>query len=319
QIDVDRNGLVSYQEFIPVCFQVLVERFKDEVVVSDILNNQDGLQGLLLRHFQAADSQGSGLLSQSSIKAILKELSFQVLGLTTLQMITLLSQAPTSPDGLVSYIQFVPMAAAMIYSMYDVDNMKLRLQAIKEASAAGGMRELSQLDIEGLRELLEGAFQTVDPQGNGQLSLPQVMEVLSSLGTLAPDHMQLTDLHMRAMFAAIDADESGTVDWFELVNFICDAIEHMEREAYIEQAEVRRLRDVEQSLMGTVDGLQGDLDDLQTTHQRLQQQQQLAAASTSRKREAPAANKSRVAKQGATHNSVAKRASAARLAWGEIT
>ncbi|KAJ9511030.1 hypothetical protein QJQ45_002874 [Haematococcus lacustris] len=54
QIDVDRNGLVSYQEFIPVCFQVLVERFKDEVVVSDILNNQDGLQGLLLRHFQVS-------------------------------------------------------------------------------------------------------------------------------------------------------------------------------------------------------------------------------------------------------------------------
>ncbi|KAJ9509920.1 hypothetical protein QJQ45_011478 [Haematococcus lacustris] len=49
-----------------------------------------------------------------------------------------------------------------------------------------------------------------------------------------------------------------------------------------------------------------------------QQQQQLAAASTSRKREAPAANKSRAAKQGATHNSVAKRARAARLACGEI-
>ncbi|KAJ9505599.1 hypothetical protein QJQ45_029296 [Haematococcus lacustris] len=77
-------------------------------------------------------------------------------------------------------------------------------------------------------------------------------------------------------------------------------------------AEVQRLRDVEQSLMGTVDGFQGDLDDLQAAHQRLQgttpglavpagappqQQQQLAAASTSRKREAPAANKSRAAKQ----------------------
>ncbi|KAJ9519665.1 hypothetical protein QJQ45_013294 [Haematococcus lacustris] len=32
---------------------------------------------------------------------------------------------------------------------------------------------------------------------------------------------------------------------------------------------VQRLRDVEQSLMGTVDGLQGDLDDLQAAHQRL--------------------------------------------------
>ncbi|KAJ9515716.1 hypothetical protein QJQ45_002647 [Haematococcus lacustris] len=99
------------------------------------------------------------------------------------------------------------------------------------------------------------------------------------------------------------------------------------------RAEVHRLRDVEQSLMGTVDGLQGDLDDLQATHQGLQgttlelavpvgappqQQQQLAAASTSRKREAPAANKPRAAKQGATHSSVAKRARAARLAWGEF-
>ncbi|KAJ9509661.1 hypothetical protein QJQ45_011349 [Haematococcus lacustris] len=36
------------------------------------------------------------------------------------------------------------------------------------------------------------------------------------------------------------------------------------------RAEVQRLRDVEQSLMGTVDGLQGDLDDLQAAHQRLQ-------------------------------------------------
>ncbi|KAJ9522540.1 hypothetical protein QJQ45_008382 [Haematococcus lacustris] len=49
-----------------------------------------------------------------------------------------------------------------------------------------------------------------------------------------------------------------------------------------------------------------------------QQQQQLAAASTSRKRAAPAANKSRAAKQGATHNSVAKRARAAHLTCGEI-
>ncbi|KAJ9521863.1 hypothetical protein QJQ45_024729 [Haematococcus lacustris] len=36
------------------------------------------------------------------------------------------------------------------------------------------------------------------------------------------------------------------------------------------KAEVQRLRDVEQSLMGAVDGLQGDLDDLQAAHQRLQ-------------------------------------------------
>ena len=45
-------------------------------------------------------------------------------------------------------------------------------------------------------------------------------------------------VHMRAMFTAIDADENGIVDWFEMVSFICDAIEHIEREAYIQSASV---------------------------------------------------------------------------------
>lgn len=33
---------------------MLVERFKDEIVVSDILSNQDGVAGLLLRSFQVS-------------------------------------------------------------------------------------------------------------------------------------------------------------------------------------------------------------------------------------------------------------------------
>ncbi|KAJ9531581.1 hypothetical protein QJQ45_014954 [Haematococcus lacustris] len=147
-------------------------------------------------------------------------------------------------------------------------------------------------------------------------------------------------------------------------------------------AEVQRLRDVEQSLMGTVDGLQGDLDDLQAAHQRLQDEhtalQQVASRTAATNRSLRAARRSllcqvhnyrhkrrphhspltfkqrqqllvleqhpvsvevlrRCAEAGygrmvhplsssnswqrqarATHNSVAKRASAARLACGEI-
>lgn len=55
-------------------------------------------------------------------------ISRQVLGLSSLQLVTLLSQAPTTGDGLVQYIPFVPIAAAMVYSMYDVDSIKLKMQ-----------------------------------------------------------------------------------------------------------------------------------------------------------------------------------------------
>jgi len=232
-VDVNGDGMVSYNEFIPVCFQVLVERFKDEIVVSDILTNQDGLQGMLLRSFQEVDQDGTGLLAPAMVKQVLKDLSFQMLGLTTLQLVTLVSQAPTDSRGLVQYVQFVPIAASMIYAMYDVDSMKLRLQAIKEVSAAGGMAQLISMDIGALRGLLEEQFKAADVEGTGQLTMPEVMQVLNNLGTLAPDSVPLSDTHMRAMFTAIDADENGTVDWFELVSFICDAIEHLEREQYL--------------------------------------------------------------------------------------
>ena len=44
-------------------------------------------------------------------------------------------------------------------------------------SAAGGIQALSQMDIAGLRALLERAFTSVDSDGSGQLSLDQVREL----------------------------------------------------------------------------------------------------------------------------------------------
>lgn len=245
-VDVDQDGLVSYEEFIPVCFQVLVERFKDEIVVNDIVGNADELQQMLLRAFREADPESQGLLSQRQIKNIFKELSYQVLGLTTLQTVSLISQAPTTPDGMVQYIQFVPLAASIIRSMYDVDTMKLRMNAIKAVTEAGGMKALGALDLDQLRSVLESAFRDVDAEGSGQLTLPQVTQVLEHINSIAPNaNLNLSEQHMKAMFAAIDADESGTVGWEELVNFICDALEHMEREAYIDNMTTGGAADVD--------------------------------------------------------------------------
>lgn len=211
--------------------QVLVERFKDEIVENDILQNQDGLQQLLLQAFQSEDTEGTGYLSQSRVKKILQDLSYQSLGLSTLQLVTLLSQSPTTPEGEVQYIQFVPVAASIIYSMYDVDAVKLRIQAVKQAADSGGMQVMSGLDFESLRRVLEQMFQEADLEGTGKLTMPEVVSVLEQLE--ANDSVSLSEIHTRAMFTAIDSDENGFVDWPELVSFICDTIEHIEREAYI--------------------------------------------------------------------------------------
>mmetsp|Transcript_17945 Transcript_17945/g.32766 ORF Transcript_17945/g.32766 Transcript_17945/m.32766 type:complete len:475 (+) Transcript_17945:89-1513(+) len=232
-VDTDKDGLVSYEEFVPICFQVLVERFKDEILLGDILQNEDELQQLLLHSFQTEDIGGTGLLAQRQVKSVLKKLSYEQLGLTTVQLVSLLSQAPMNSEGLVPYLQFIPFAATVIRSLYDVDNMKLRMAAIKNASA-GGIKALGELDIETLKSVLEDVFMQVDVDGSGQLTPGQVMEVLNHLNTIAPENsIALSDEHMKAMFAAIDVNENGVVDWSEFVNFICDALEHIEKEKYV--------------------------------------------------------------------------------------
>ena len=61
--------------------------------------------------------------------------------------------------------------------------------------------------------------------------MPEVVSVLEQLDS--NESVNLSEMHMRAMFTAIDTDENGYVEWPELVSFICDTIEHIEREAYI--------------------------------------------------------------------------------------
>lgn len=51
-LPADENGTISYREVVPYCFHIMVELLKDEIVMSSILNSQDGLQGLLLENFR---------------------------------------------------------------------------------------------------------------------------------------------------------------------------------------------------------------------------------------------------------------------------
>lgn len=162
--------------------QVLVERFKDEIVASDILSNTDELQQLLLLAFKDADTDTSGLLPQRTVKSVMRQLSYQHLGLTTLQLVSILSQAPTTPDGLVQYVHFVPLAASIIRSMYDVDTMKMRMNAIKLMAEQGGMQVLSGLDLDSLRATLDTAFKEVDVGATGQLDQDQVIQVRPGRG-----------------------------------------------------------------------------------------------------------------------------------------
>lgn len=249
---------------------------------------------------QAADPDGKGELSSKKVRNALEALSYQVLGLTTFQILSIVTNAPLSPSGSIEYVRFVPVAASMIYSMFDSSAMKHRLNAIHKLAGNESIAELSTLDYTILHQLLTEAFQVgsaaqrgalaghclhctsclqrsfalpdisnvplfafllacftvatakhvehyyvaipltqcarpsplqeADTTGSGELTYDQVVDVINSLSW-----EYLSPYHISTMITAIDIDGNGMVDWQELANFLCDVLEHVEREKYIQE------------------------------------------------------------------------------------
>lgn len=176
----------------------------------------------------------SGLISRHDLKAILKQLSYETLGLTTLQLVNLISKAPMTASKEVLYVQFVPVAVSIIYRVYDADKIKLRIQAIKAITINESIESMAKLDFSVLKGNLERLFLEADREDKGFLDQDEIVLVLDKLGTM-DQGIELAEGHKQAMFAAVDSNADGTVDWREFVSFVCDAIEHVEREDAINQ------------------------------------------------------------------------------------
>jgi hypothetical protein len=58
KVEVDEDGLVHYNEFLPLCFGVLVERFADQVSSSNAMSSDDSMLSYILSCFKEFDVEG---------------------------------------------------------------------------------------------------------------------------------------------------------------------------------------------------------------------------------------------------------------------
>ena len=85
-VDVDDDGLVSYSEFAPLCFDILVERFKDDVLAEAALESADALTMALIEEFQRKETtiggkdEPLGKMHRNLVKQALVDLSAEFLG-----------------------------------------------------------------------------------------------------------------------------------------------------------------------------------------------------------------------------------------------
>jgi len=173
EVDADSDGIVTYEEFVPLCFDMLVELLKEELLKG---KEPSELETYLVQMFANADLSETGMLGVHELRDLLRSADF---GLTRLQIHTILAEAEYDADGLADYTKFAPVAAKIIYGMLDVETQLERHAAIQMLTEDFLYNGKTAEDIQAA---LMDAFAAADSEGSGVLPFPVMRQCLESCG-----------------------------------------------------------------------------------------------------------------------------------------
>lgn len=111
QIDQDRDGNISYREFVPFAFDLLQKLTSLRLLESEL--EHDDFAQFLMDLFRAKDVEMTGVLPVDELRDVLHQAA---LGLTRMQIYTVISEADQD-NGSIAYAPFIPRAVGLIRSM----------------------------------------------------------------------------------------------------------------------------------------------------------------------------------------------------------
>ena len=228
-VDTDGDGKISYEEFIPIAFRILVEITRDEMVeaadaaasartdrAESVLVHslsQEELTQTLTQIFQEADKDGSGRLDREEFTQALissdvgfSEEEIQVLG----------AAVDVDADGLISFDEFAPLAYDLL-----VEHIARALDTAEAEDAARLQAKemlVHGMSREELEKTLRDIFKQHDTDNSGFLDEAQFYDCLnqSELG-LSAEEIE----HFRN---AIDANADGKIDFDEFAPLCYDML-----------------------------------------------------------------------------------------------
>jgi len=187
EVDADGDGMVTYDEFVPLCFDMLVELLKDELLKS---KQPSELEEYLVQLWSNADTSEQGFLGVADLRDLLRQADF---GLTRLQIHTILAEAEYNEDGQADYVKFAPMASKMIYSMLDIESQLERHEAIQALTDDDRYAAVELHNGKTEQELqleLMAAFQAADTEDTRFLSFATMKGCLESSGLFSPKEVK---------------------------------------------------------------------------------------------------------------------------------
>jgi len=192
EIDRDKDGSVTYKEFVPFAFDLLKKLTSLRLLESGL--NNDEIGQYLVDLFKAKDTEMTGLLHIDEIRDLLHQ---AMLGLTRMQIYCVLSEAEANADNLVSYASFIPRAVGLIRSMLSFDQ-----NIARQAQDAGPEAE------DAFYNTLDEAFASVET-----LPLSDFIEQLEQCGVVDQRELYATKHLLSAYGGEVPVEDAKVQIW----------------------------------------------------------------------------------------------------------
>lgn len=167
------------------------------------------LEQLLTQMFHEADVDGSGALSMSEFREVLKMAD---LGLSDRETKRVMAEADFDGNGEISYAEFIPLAVDLVQSMY----AKMEMEAAKAKEEDEAREEAKNYLLHGMtKEEVESVmidiFHKSDADGSGALSLQEFQKCCRDAD------IGLTRKEVNILMHQCDVDGDGHISYEEFV------------------------------------------------------------------------------------------------------
>jgi len=219
EVDENDDGLVTYEEFVPICLDVLVQIVSEDMKNSMLPTKEVEFAEFFADLFQSADVTETGKLTVGEIKELILKAD---LGLTRVQLVIILSQAEEDEDGKVDYIAFASAISGTLAALWG--QRKMAADDVLKVRSNAEYQYILGKDAEEIEGALMAQFANADKDNLGRLDRDVVRKCI------VDTEIGFDDRQIQTLLSLTSADETGFLYYDEIIKYGFKCLQYLKEQ-----------------------------------------------------------------------------------------